>query len=410
MPGGTQLFIGTPHTFQSIYAEHATEEGHESRSPYLASFDRLVLPIYDEEGESRWPERFSNGHIEGILERTGPAAFQSQMLLRPNAGHQIRLDPDKLRLYDSDLVFSSSNGGHLLLLDGKRLVSGISFWDPAYGRDVRADSSVVALVYLDEDGHYWLHAVRYLRVNDGVDAKEDAASQQCRSVAQFLKESRQGHIIIENNGIGQFLPSTPRRVLQEERFSASVVSIASAGRKSDRILNALDPIMAAGRLHVHRSVWDTPFIQEMREWSPVSHSRDDGLDALSSCLRHLPQRPPLARRRPYHFRRKTHPTAMDEDVYGEHQLCTLESRDGAASTRSGKPINADRLQLVVAIPAPRDRGIIRPFPSSYRNGNLSLTGAKLGTTWLPDTERSFWGRTRRIAERPEADGLGPSPR
>jgi len=57
-----------------------------------------------------------------------------------------------------------------------------------------------------------------------------------------------------------------------------------------------DPFLAAGRLHAHRRVWDTPFIAEMREWRPGRGERDDGLDAVSGCLLsepvRLPRHPP----------------------------------------------------------------------------------------------------------------------
>lgn len=218
---------------------------------------------------------------------SGPAAFQGQMLLRPNAGHEIRLDPDRLRLYDRPLELATSNHARLLTIGGRRMVSGACFWDPAYGRDLKADSSVVATVFIDEDGEYWLHGIRYLRVQDERIAKEDIATQQCRAVARFLKETHQSRLLIENNGLGQFLPSTMRRVLHEERLPASVVEQASKTRKADRILNALDPLLAARRLHIHRSAWETPFIEEMREWSPLADGRDDGLDAVSGCIRNL---------------------------------------------------------------------------------------------------------------------------
>ena len=35
---------------------------------------------------------------------------------------------------------------------------------------------------------------------------------------------------------------------------------------------------------VHKSVWRTPFVAEMREWQPISGARDDGLDAVAGCL------------------------------------------------------------------------------------------------------------------------------
>ncbi|MGI9504179.1 MAG: hypothetical protein ACR2RE_14115, partial [Geminicoccaceae bacterium] len=56
VPGGLQLYAGTPHSLNSIYAEVPSNRDSEV---FLDNFQRLVLPIIDEQGESRWPERFS---------------------------------------------------------------------------------------------------------------------------------------------------------------------------------------------------------------------------------------------------------------------------------------------------------------------------------------------------------------
>jgi len=66
---------------------------------------------------------------------------------------------------------------------------------------------------------------------------------------------------------------------------ASVVETFNARSKADRIIEAFDAVLAAGALGVHRAVWETPFIAEMREWQPASGGgRDDGLDAVAHCL------------------------------------------------------------------------------------------------------------------------------
>ena len=49
VPGGTQLYIGTPHTYYSIYAEAPRPEMGESVA-FLHGFDRLAIPLVDEDG------------------------------------------------------------------------------------------------------------------------------------------------------------------------------------------------------------------------------------------------------------------------------------------------------------------------------------------------------------------------
>ena len=51
-----------------------------------------------------------------------------------------------------------------------------------------------------------------------------------------------------------------------------------------------DPLLAAGALRAHASVWQTPFVREMREWLPGGRGEDDGLDAVSGCILGQPVR------------------------------------------------------------------------------------------------------------------------
>ena len=63
-----------------------------------------------------------------------------------------------------------------------------------------------------------------------------------------------------------------------------MVEQASHRAKDRRILDALDPLLAAHRLYAHAGVWDTPFVAEMREWRPGRRGRDDGLDAVAGAI------------------------------------------------------------------------------------------------------------------------------
>lgn len=292
-PGGLKLFIGTPHTYYSIYSrEHRPETGEEK--PFLDGFIRLELPILDECGKSRWPERFSEEKIEAVRRRTGPNKFESQMMLRPVNLADGRLDPDRLRCYDAELVYHEGNSEAVLTLGGKRLVKASCWWDPSYGSPEKGDASVIAAVFTDEDGEYWLHRTLYLKHDADRIEQEAEATQLCRQAAAFLNDFYLPAVILETNGIGRFLPGLLRRELAEAGQPSAVIEVASKQAKDIRIVEAFDAVLADRRLHAHRCVWDTPFIAEMREWRPGGKGRDDGLDAVSGCLLSEPVR--LSRR------------------------------------------------------------------------------------------------------------------
>jgi hypothetical protein len=196
----------------------------------------------------------------------------------------MRLDPARLVRYDATLDYRESNREAVLSIEGRRMVSATAWWDPAYGAPGAGDASVVAVVFVDAEGGYWLHAIRYLSHDPAQIEATDEATQLCRQVAEFAAQMHLPAISLETNGLGRFLPALLRRELGAARVACAVVERFSHSNKEQRILDAFDPLLAAGALRAHASVWSTPFIEEMREWRPARRCRDDGLDAVSGCL------------------------------------------------------------------------------------------------------------------------------
>lgn len=295
VPGGTQLYIGTPHTFYSIYADKPRPEMGED-TPFLNGFDRLSIPLLDWEGTCAWPSRFPPEKVEEIRRHAGPNKFASQMLLEPVNASECRLDPDRLRVYHAELDYRESNGEATLWLEGRRLVSASCWWDPAYGAPDKGDASVIAALFTDSHGGYWLHRIRYLTHDPARVGEEDEATQLCRQVADFVRDAWVPAVTVETNGLGRFLPGLLRREFSRVGLRAAIREHRSEKSKDLRILDAFDPVLAAGALNAHRSVWETPFVTEMREWQPRggsrNRSRDDGLDAVSGCLLSEPVRLP----------------------------------------------------------------------------------------------------------------------
>jgi hypothetical protein len=281
-PNGMQIYVGTPHSWYTLYAETPRPEIGEETS-FLKGFDRLVIPILNKDGESVWPERFSLETIEAIRKRTGPAQFTSQMMCLPVNIAEGCFDPDNLRIYDEDLHYTEASRQPVLSLAGRKLVSVRAWWDPAFGSD-DGDRSILAIVYTDSEGEYWLHHLAVIRTKQG-QKEEDAATQQCRAIAECARRFYLPSIAVEINGIGRFLPGILRRELGNSATGCAVIEITSRRPKSLRILEAFDALLAARALHVHRSVLMSPFLHELREWRPTKTSgHDDALDAVAGAL------------------------------------------------------------------------------------------------------------------------------
>ncbi|SCA55408.1 DNA maturase B [Candidatus Terasakiella magnetica] len=297
VPGGLQLYVGTPHTYYTIYTDKKHGEGGEDE-PFLLGFERFKLPLLDDNGNSQWAERFPDSNIESIRRRTGKNKFESQMMLRPVNISESRLDPDLMQLYKSELDYNEHNQMASLSLEGHKLISSSCWWDPSFGSPHKGDASVIAAVYSDDEGGYWLHGLRYM-THDPKKLKEaDEATQLCRQVVAFVKEFYLPSVCLETNGVGKFLPGLLRRELEKEGVSCAVIEKHSRTNKAERILSAFDVVLASRALKVHRNVWRTSFPTEMREWVPSVSAKDDALDAVAGCLLSEPVRLP---RTPVHI-------------------------------------------------------------------------------------------------------------
>ncbi|OSQ41489.1 phage terminase large subunit [Thalassospira sp. MCCC 1A01428] len=289
-PGGMQVFIGTPHSYYSIYADETRPETGED-APFLNGFSRFCLPITDENGLSAWPERFSAAKIEQIRARTAAGKFASQMMLEMVPPDMGDLDPARIKPYDDDAEFETANGEQRLRIGDRRMVAASCHFDPSFGGKGQ-DGAVIAAIYMCDQGEYWLHDVAYLQSDPACLDREDEASQLCRQVAAFAKRHHLPVVRVETNGIGRFLPNILRRCLNQAGCLTAVVEFHETRNKEARIADAFGAVLAAGLLHGQRNIWRTPFIREMREWRPNGGNRDDGLDAVAGCILAEPVRLP----------------------------------------------------------------------------------------------------------------------
>lgn len=288
-PGGTQIYVGTPHHYYSIYAEKPRVEIAEERV-FLESYKRLKLPILANNGQSVWPERYSERDIERIKMATGPNKFASQMMLEPVNIADGRLNPDLLNSYSDEIDYAPEL--QTLFLGQRKLATVTAYWDPAFGSaqaGTKRDNSVLAIVYGDLDGNYFIHHVEYIKIDLSV--SQDEATAQSEIVAELARNFRLPSLVVENNGLGKFLPNILRNVMAKNNVPTKVIEQAQSRNKEERIIEAYDAVMAAKRLYIFDGVKKTPFLTEMREWRPGrSKGHDDGLDAVAGALAMHPDR------------------------------------------------------------------------------------------------------------------------
>ncbi len=276
-PGGLTLYIGTPHTTETIY--QITPGG------FLGGWPCLKIPLLDQNGQSAWPERYSLEKIEALKRRSGPNKFRSQMMLDPVPLGESRLDVRRLKFFNDPLIYNEANGQGILRIGGKQMIGVSCWWDPSFGSP-SGDKSVVACVFFDTVGNTYLYRLDYLTVPEA----EEATAWQCGCVRQLAEECFIPAIHLETNGIGKFLPALLRQEFARHRTACAVVEEISRQNKAARIIAALDAPLMNGSFWVHESVKQTPFLNEMQDFLPNGTAHDDGLDAVAGCLLSEPVR------------------------------------------------------------------------------------------------------------------------
>ena len=246
-------------------------------TPFLRGYKLLKIPIVNANGEPAWPELFPVSAIEQIRQTVGQRHFMSQMMLEFVSMERARLDPGGLHFYDEE--FEPRNAKI-----GEHLITGITlYWDPSTGRR-QCDNSACVLLYRDDKNRRaFIHDILYLTVPE---TEQFPLSHQCDMVLEFMYARNLRRISIETNGIGGGLPEIMRDCASRRNMNISVNRVQNSKSKSERILNAIEPLLSTGRLYAHTRTRNTPLISEMLGWTPVGAygTHDDGLDAVAGAI------------------------------------------------------------------------------------------------------------------------------
>ena len=250
-------------------------------TPFLRGYKLLKIPIVNATGAPAWPELFPLSRIDQLRQTVGARHFSSQMMLECTPLERARLDPGGLKFYDTEFDARVARIGEFH-------ITGMTlYWDPATGRRHRDNSTCVLLCRDDKTRQIFIHDILYLTVPDD---EMFPLSRQCDMVLDFMGAHGLRHITIETNGLGIGLPEIMRDCAGKRGANICVNKIQNNKPKSDRILNAIEPLLSTGRLYAHTRVQNTPLLAEMLGWSPVGANgiHDDGLDAIAGAILDTP--------------------------------------------------------------------------------------------------------------------------
>jgi hypothetical protein len=337
VPGGRKLFIGTPHTHDSLYDEiEATGAdcltikmfAHEMRiedakaARYVVPFvpemvfagigktTRLLVPgtdykltsdgvqllgdvvgLVDLYAGCAWPERFTPDDLAQRRKETRTInEWDSQYQLHSKPVHDVRLDPNRMVPYEVEPVASQANGDTLLMLGNVRLVGVKARWDCSLGK-VKSDASAVAIVFTDSLGRLYWHRSAALTgdLEEFASDGHTLIGGQIKQLIDLLKPLKVPQIVIETNGPGGFVPAIARKHLKKHGIAVREDHVTS--NKQKRILDAFEPPLSSGFLWAHTSVMDGPAYAEMQAFNPaIKDQPDDYVDSAAGAIADTPVR------------------------------------------------------------------------------------------------------------------------
>lgn len=337
VPGGRTLYVGTPHTHDSLYDEveamgadcltikmfrdeMRVEEAKAGR--YIVPFvpemvfsgigknTRLLTPAVDyrltKDGVEllgnitglidfyagcAWPERFTPEDMTKRRKKTRTVnEWDSQYQLHSKPVHDVRLDPNRMVPYEVEPVISQANCETVLMLGNVRLVGCKARWDCSLGK-VKSDASAVAVVFTDSMGRlYWHRAIALTGdLEQFADDGTTLIGGQVKQLIDLLRPLKVPQVVIETNGPGGFVPAIARKHLK--KWGIAVREDHVTANKQKRILDAFEPPLSSGFLWAHTSVLDGPAFAEMQGFNPaIKDQPDDYVDSAAGAIADTPVR------------------------------------------------------------------------------------------------------------------------
>ena len=341
VPGGSRLYVGTPHTHDTIYGD-VDDEGaaifrrplfaHDHRIPPggadrvfsipfapaddgytvfsgVGKFGRMLVAgrdyrIADQRIEfaappdqlidiytgNAWPERFTSKDLRTRRRACRTInSWDSQYMLRPVRVAESRLDPDRMPVYADEPRIEWRNRIPVMMLGDVRIAGFVAYWDVSLGK-IHSDDSALCIMLTDYAGRlYWHRAIGLTGDLEVLDKSGNLVGGQVHQLIQALTACHAHHVHIEVNGPGGFVPPIATRHCKPHGISVS--ECYQSGNKQARILDAFEAPLSSGFLWCHQQVTESPAFEQVREFDPLlTNQVDDYIDAAAGAIHETPIR------------------------------------------------------------------------------------------------------------------------
>ena len=274
---GSIIIIGTILHFDSLLSRILSKgELYETR----------IWKCYDDDGNSVWPERFTNEYLRS-LQKENPIAFAFEYLNDPTQTGLRPFGPEHARFYDREEV-TVEDGYWYWRRQRLDIFAGV---DPAISEEEDACEFAIVVIGITKDKH----DIIILRIlMDRIDVPT-----QLKTIEQFADAFPQHRLCgIETVNYQKALPQLVRQQLRAKVRVHQLTHGNGKAAKRRRIIG-ISPLWAQGRIWFSKAAENTAGIadtlgrvqidprqyklyKQMTEW-PVS-DLEDGVDALSSAI------------------------------------------------------------------------------------------------------------------------------
>lgn len=224
-----------------------------------------VYGILDENGESRWPEKFPTASIlrerDSAFRQGRKRLWMREKMCQIVKSEEVTLNTDLLKYWNDSLPAG--------------LLKFIAI-DPASSDKTKADKNVVMCIGVRGQDVYVLgyHAAKAVM-------PDECANQFFNLASRFPPIVRLG---VESISYQRTLKWYIENEMRQRRILVPVEEIQDRRSKADRILQHIPGLLSYGHLYIHPSM--LALIQEMDDYDPtVKEQKDDILDALAMAIR-----------------------------------------------------------------------------------------------------------------------------
>ena len=146
------------------------------------------------------------------------------------------------------------------------------FQNAGVKKNKRRDSTAIAAVFVDDDGHWWVNEI---------DAGQWTLNETCRRIFKAVEKYKPVSVGIEK-GLAQQAVMQPLQDQMRREHRVFHIELLTHGnqKKEDRILWALQGKSQHGMIHLKKGKWNADFIDEAIQF-PSRMAHDDMIDALA---------------------------------------------------------------------------------------------------------------------------------